>query len=252
MISLVVPTRNNPQALATLLGSVLASCHSASGNSMWKPSLFLMDGSDSPVITHSHLARLLTRFDLTYMHFLRPNVNMQRLHGIRRHQDRYKDEPFILIDDDHVLVADPIPALVDMRHDTDANAYFGVCVDILNDKGYPDYSFHSSKVKHHSFIEPHHTPTGIGCVPCQELIEFSANPGFLVSKPSKCLEKLAQFHGEFTAHPAIADDAWAKALANPPILHTALQAMHVGNNNGWWGYFNIKHAAVQMAVEKVK
>jgi hypothetical protein len=57
-------------------------------------------------------------------------------------------------------------------------------------------------------------------------------------------------HTLYNNVPAVADDAWAVTLADPPLLHTALRAIHIGNSNGWWSKQGIKHTAVAAAVKE--
>lgn len=242
-MNIIVPTRNNHCGLSSLLGSILAQgCHHD------KPDLYLMDGSDEPVITSPHLARLLTRFNLHYRHFLSPNVNVQRIHGITDFAASNGGSlPFLLVDDDHILVTNP-QAAFGCYGNSKAKALFGICVDVLNDKGYPDYAYVSPDVRHHSFSGSY----AIQAVECKELQEFSANPGLLITSADAALTPLTRLnvlHGEC---PAVVDDAWAKGLADPPMLHTALQAIHVGNNNKWWKGNAIKHKAVKLALEAQK
>lgn len=240
MTSYIVPTRNNHCGLSSLLGSILAHT-----TVIEKPTLFLMDGSNEPVLANNHLARLLTRFNLHYQHFLEPQVNRQRIAGISDFYCKYGgSDPFVLVDDDHVLVANPEKAVSDFAADRIANAYFGICVDILNDKGYPDYAWLAAgNATTHAFPAAH----CLKSYPIKDKPEAAANPGFLVTTADKSLDLLRALHDQFQNAPAVADDAWACSLATPPLMHTALQAMHVGNNNNWWKNQSIKHTAVRLA-----
>lgn len=241
-MNILVPTRNNPVALAGLLSSVIAWVK------LYKPSLYLMDGSNDPVISDPYISRLLTRFDLHYEHFLEPQVNVQRLAGLTR-LCFSSTAPVLMIDDDHVLLADPQPAIEAFRSQNKAKAYFGICPDMINDKGYSDFDLVTEEGGHHSLSPKFDKPRAVHC---PSLKEFSANPGFLVTHAREAHDLLFHLHRAHRECPAVADDAMARALADPPYLHTSLQALHVGNNNKWWKGTAIKHKAVNLALEGLK
>lgn len=245
-MNILVPTRNNPSALAGLLSSIL-SATAARVREGWMPSLYLMDGSNDPAITDPHVSRLLTRFHLFYQHFLEPQVNVQRLAGLRIIAEKASHDEVLLIDDDHILLTDPSLVFDDLRATPTIQAFFGVCPDIINDKGYRDFALATNEGGHHSFARGKQDPKP---KLCRELSEFSANPGFMITRAAFALGALAGLHASFSGCPAVADDAWAKMLADPPYLHTGLQALHVGNKNRWWNQWGIKHTAVTLAVKE--
>lgn len=252
---ILIPTRNNPVALAGLLSSLLTLTRSdMTALDGCKLRLTLVDGSNDPAISDPHLSRLLTRFNLNYMHFLDPHVNKQRIAGLRAIAalDHFQDDTVLVVDDDHILLTDPRPVAEAFAREKDANAYFGICPDIINDKGYPDFALVTPDGGHHSLGRRWVNEEPMAWV-SSDLGHYSANPGFLMTRARLALPMLEKMHAAFRDTPAVADDGWAKLLCGTrPMLHNGLQALHVGNKNRWWNQWGIKHTAVSLAVRSVE
>lgn len=249
MFTFLIPTRNNPSGLSGLLSSLLSQTFRSTKAGTEKLHIILEDGSDIPVITNPHVNRLLTCFQVTYTHHHEPHVNKQRLHGLRSLQE---DTWVCLIDDDHILIDDPTRAFP-RNGISPHRAFFGQCVDIMNDKDYQDYRYaadHSDTL--HVFDIS--TPT---LTSAEAFDPRFANPGFMLTTPRDSVSVLEKLHSMYPTQPAIADDTWAYLLATLSGDTTAywdpcLRAMHVGNSNGWWGKQSHKHEAVAAAVKAYK
>ncbi len=232
----LVPTRNNQEALAGLLSSILCARFTETAFLEQKDTLVLMDGSNDPVITSPHLARLLPSFDLRYKHFLEPHVNVQRLEGLSMCAS---DDPVLILDDDLIMLKDPAPAVE--HYLQTGEALYGTVVDALNDRRYPDYKRTTQGVSIHSFY------SGSGVYPCDIA---HAKPGCMLCNHARAFEVLQTLHQSYPSDPAVADDAWAQILAGrKPQIHSSLMFLHIGNKAQWWNQGGIKHAAVASAVK---
>lgn len=231
----LVPTRNNHQGLAGLLSSIIAvTSYRSLAN---KDTLIISDGSDSPVVSDPHVSRLLTHFNLRYAHTTTPHVNEQRLTGLSLVPG---DSKVCLVDDDHILLTDPVRALTWAL--SASGTLFGVAVDTLNDKGYRDYAVYGSEPGIHNFCHSWAAPTAT-------FAAAHANPGFMLCEAGPARKILAVLHQRYPDDPSIADDAWAQLLCgHTPTVHESMQAIHVGNTKRWWNQQGHKHAAVAAAV----
>lgn len=237
-MQILIPTRNNPVALAGLLSSIMHARFNATMFFENMDTLILMDGSNEPVITDPHLSRLLPLFHLRYRHFISPNVNEQRLEGLRH--CNASEGPVLILDDDLVMLRDPTAAL-DLCS-KEKCVLFGTVVDALNDRRYPDYQRVSGSPSIHGFY------TRPGKHPCSSI---HAKPGCMMfPDASKAYARLSNLHAQLPQAPAVADDAWAQMMCgDAPLIHSALMFLHVGNRAQWWNQGNIKHVAVKAAVK---
>lgn len=234
----LIPTRNNPVALAGLLSSILHARFDATAFFEDKDTLILMDGSNEPVITDPHLSRLLPMFHLQYRHFISPHVNAQRLEGLR--QCSAEEGPVLILDDDLVMLRDPTPAFALCSRDK--CVLFGTVVDALNDRRYPDYERVSGSPSIHAF---YNDPGKHLCA------RVHAKPGCMMfPDASAAYARLSNLHLQHPKCPAVADDAWAQMMSGPtPWIHSALMFLHVGNRAQWWSQGSIKHTAVEAVLK---
>lgn len=237
-MNIIIPTKNNPMGLCSLIGALLSQIPV---NGM-EPTLWLVDASDTPVLFHSHLVRLLTCLPF---HYLRSpagwTVNDQRIMAM----DQIGSGKAALLDDDNIPLSgyyEALLACLDDRHP----AIFGVTVDACNEKGYPDYRRTGDEDDCFAF-----TPGAEGFVRSDKVEKTGANIGNVVFE----VELLRDLLNEATLRhqdPSVVDDAAALAMARKTggMLHNGLAAWHIGNNNKNWGHPNrLKHTVVDQVAK---
>lgn len=230
-----VCTRNNPQGLATLLGSIISATHR---RSPWHSepycvgNLVISDSSDSPILSDKHLSRLLPAFNLTYLRS-QPGLVSQRLQILRA----VGSGPVYFIDDDHVLVQDPNDAFEAANKTSTLTALFGASTDLHNDRGYPDYRLWSNDptTTHSLHLDP-----SAESVVAPDLEEYSANAGnMLIVSVERVIRLYSVAAAQLSKHPSnlesgSMDDRLARMIATTSHLHHSLDALHIGNSNNWW------------------
>lgn len=252
MLSLVIPTRNNPIGLAHLLGT-LAAQSTASVSDLTLPHVVIADASDVPVIQHNQIARCLVGIPFTYRHLPAKHgwhdVNHQRTWALG-----HAGDTCLLLDDDLSLCKGYLQAAWNAAETLDSKkrpAIFGVTVDRSNERGYPDY---------HLFTPQGVTGDNFGFTPTSELcqnpnlLSYSATIGHMLAR-TEVVTKVFQAASCHSDNPAIVDDAVALTLArlSEGWMHTGLKAWHCGNGNNNWSYGTaLKHPLVQAMADKIR
>ena len=244
MLHILIPTRNNPKALGSLLASFLSQ-----GLQRQHIVIHIADASDKPIIMDQHVSRLLPAFRFAYRHNIIPDVNRQRLQVLA---ELPEGDPVLSIDDDLVITEGYKDALYTCVPLLNARpCIFGVTVDLTNERGYPDYRHLSKEVSTHAFsCSTPHLPQ---LEECAEAESFSATVGHMLCHAGSFYKVLSHVYKKLAGKPAaVIDDCAATVLAR---LHGGcvgmnLRAWHLGNDNSWWSPWETKrHAVDKLAAE---
>jgi len=242
-LSFLIPTRDNPIALAALLATI----YPYTNNGRDVVHLHIADASKRPVIAEPQISRMLGGFVLHYTHSVVPDVNQQRLQALSLIDP---DSIVVCVDDD--LMLDPSADYL-AAHDAFAvegiDCAFGITVDMYNDRGYPDFKRFGKEVDNHHFIENSGSLSSF--IILDKLSQGFASPGHLITRAgiyySNLQRSVIELGGKL---PEIADDAAATLLAGyTPMLCTLMVAEHVGNQNDWWKNSGQKQFAVMSLVD---
>lgn len=245
-LTLAIATKNNPMALATLLGSVATACTGF----LSALTVSVCDASDAPVIYLPQMARLLAMFRFQYSHVQTDSATGLYVQRKRAIAQLAKHAPVLFLDDDH-LIASPhyflsllarLPFVTD-----DKKALFGISVDTTNERAHPDYAQVSTEPSSHSFWLPSGWDKDAPPVHVPQLLDCAANMGHVCATAGRLRRVLDQ--AQAVADGGVADDLAAKFLAEDTggWVLPAMQAWHLGNSNKNWKNENHKHAAVKGA-----
>jgi hypothetical protein len=239
----LIPTRDNALALTSLLATI----YPYTDNRKQRVHLHISDGSKRPVIAEPQVSRMLAAFCLHYQHTIEPDPNTQRLDALR---DIDGAQAIICVDDDLMLdpMADYEQAVESFIAQDEADAVFGITVDLHNDKGYCDFNRHAGG-DHHSFDTAH----GEIFKSMPKLAKGFASPGHMLTTAGHFQEALTRTYTALNGKPPeVVDDAAAVLLAlRKPLVCTAMVAEHVGNQNHWWNGGGQKQFAVMKLVEEL-
>lgn len=235
MIHVLTPTRDNPQALSTLLGAFLSQGTPA-------PLTFhVCDTSKRPVIFDRHLCRVFAGLQIQYSHHAEPmDVNAQRLHMLSSLQP---EDVILMLDDDLLPLSGYTEYLEKAASHIQgkADVIFGVTVDLTNERGYPDYEVSSNRPSLHTFPSYAKSPKNpVEYIEaCPEAEDFSATVGHMLTRAGifkAALERAIRLLGS-AYRPEIADDASATFLAREYGGKRCpwMRCWHLGNDNNNWG-----------------
>jgi hypothetical protein len=246
-----VPTRNNIQGLCALVSSLISLTIRPGTKQQVK--LSICDSSEIPAITDKYFSRLAGYFVLNYQHTKEAGLINQRLKIL---ETLNAEEVILFLDDDHVLLDDPLEAFQDFIAGAKIDgatprAYFGSSVDLFNDRGFADYRFFDDvdSWSEHAFTRADKRNSRLVIHP--DLAEFSANAGHMLSSVGNLIElyRLAAAKKNRVLD-GVYDDAIARNLAAYcPVGHNRMEALHIGNSNNNWSpaLWPTKHEAVKAA-----
>lgn len=242
-LTVLVPTRNNPSGLACLLAYFIS--HKKLGDQI---RFVISDSSDTPVISNQQIARLLPALTTTYLHTAEPEVNQQRLKGLAT----CLEDMVLMMDDDLLPIGDAYYeslAMTCLRKE-EQRVYFGVTVDLTNERGYPDYA----QWGHKDDTDPgtHLFVDSCAIIRSQKCQDYCATIGHMLA-PAKMIQDT--FHKALSQFPHapsyIIDDAVATQLARASggKVSLGMKAWHIGNSNRNWGTdWESKRTAVDKVV----
>lgn len=243
----IIATRNNPQGLCGLLGSIYASSLRMQIQYDRRIELFISDSSDIPITSHPSLSRMLSAFEVSYVHSQVKDQNHQRLYWLRRVGD---DTHVFMLDDDLLLVTD-YTDVYDRLIKEETDSALGVTVDLYNDKGFTDYSFYTDSLDDsHGYnrmadISNIAMRTGINLV-MSGVDSHLANIGHLFCKAGE-LREIYEELITASCPSSVIDDAVAVHFSRQHKVQLCrnMLATHVGNANQNWKDHSYKHTAVK-------
>ena len=237
-MNIIIPTKNNPMGVCSLVGALLSQ---VPVNGL-KPTLWIVDASDTPIIFHGQLIRLMMCLPF---HYFRSqdgcSVNGQRMLAM----DNIGTGKAALLDDDNIPLSGYYRALTECLDDRHP-AIFGVTVDSCNERRYPDYTLTGGEEDCFAF-----TPGAVGFSRSEKVEKTGANIGNVVFEV-ELLRELLYEATLLSQDPSVVDDAAAIAMARKTggILHNGLAAWHIGNSNNNWGHPNrLKHSVVDQVAK---